>query len=73
MVHATAINIRNIRRNQNQMADLLARQALIRDIDSNHHSSDECSYAAHEQECSLLLALQNVIVNSVMVLTTSCY
>jgi ribonuclease HI len=70
MVHATAIEIHKIRRIQNQLVDPLARQAL-RGIDSNHHCNDDCSYAPHEQECSLLIALQNITINSVIVITTS--
>jgi len=68
----TTTAIRKITRTQNQMADLLARQAL-RDLHSNPHSfSGVCTHSAHVQECPLLMALQNVTINSVMVLTASC-
>jgi ribonuclease HI len=66
------VSIRKIRRTQNQTADLLARQALS-DLHSNQHSfSCVCSYSAHDQECPLHMALQNVTINSVMVLTARC-
>jgi ribonuclease HI len=53
----TTTAIRKITRTQNQMADLLARQAL-RDLHSNPHSfSGVCTHSAHVQECPLLMAL----------------
>lgn len=65
-------SILNISRNQNQIADLLARQALS-DLDSNliNHS---CVYSnpTHVDQCPLPLALQLITINSVMVLTARC-
>jgi ribonuclease HI len=67
-----ASSIKRIRRTQNQMADLLARQALTCIRANQITFNGDCSFAPHEQECPLMTALHNVTVNSVMVLTASC-
>jgi ribonuclease HI len=64
--------VRKIRRAQNQMADSLARQALSALRSNQHLFSGVCTNPVHVQGCPLLMALQDVTINSVMVLTASC-
>jgi ribonuclease HI len=71
-VHTTSTCIRRINRRQNQMADSLASQALSA-IQCNQLIFDGvCAHIAHDLECYVLMALNNVTINDVMVLTASC-
>jgi len=72
LLAATTSSIRKIRRSQNQMADLLARQALTVYHANHINISRVCTNPQHVQECPVLVALQSVTINSVMVLTASC-
>jgi ribonuclease HI len=67
-VIGTTTQIRRIKRDQNQMADSLARQALRAIGTELHTFQGVCAYEAHDHECPLLVALHNVTINSVMVL-----
>ena len=63
-IRESSIVVRRLRRSQNQMADLLARQAFLdRQYDHNHYYV-ACAYEPHVHECPLLSALQLVTINS---------
>ena len=64
--------MRRLGRRQNQMADLLARQAFTDRQYDHNHCNVACAYEPHVHECPLHTVLQLVTINSVMVLTASC-
>ena len=63
--------LRRLRCCQNQMANLLARQAFTYRQYDHNHCNVACAYVPHMHECPLHTALQLVTINSVMVLTAS--
>jgi ribonuclease HI len=70
--HQRSTAILKIGRNQNQTADLLARQALS-DLDSDlMHQSCVCSNPAHVEQCPLPMTIQLVNINFVTGLTARC-
>jgi ribonuclease HI len=71
-VYSTTTAIRRINRRLNQMADSLARQALNAIHCNQFTFEGVCAHAHHDPECPVIMALQNVTINNVMVLTASC-
>jgi ribonuclease HI len=71
-LQGTSVAVRRIRRQQNQMADLLARQALRECHNHQQACNFICAFDAHANECPLSLALNYVTINNVMVSTASC-
>jgi hypothetical protein len=71
-VYSTTTTIPKINRRLNQMADSLARQALSAIHCNQFTFEGVCAHAQHDLECPVIMALQNVTINNVMVLTASC-
>jgi hypothetical protein len=69
---AGSFKVYNISRNQNQMADSLARQGLAFLQSNQLPFGASCTNPSHVHGCPLLGALQFVTIDSVMVLTASC-
>ena len=64
--------VRKIKRNQNRMADSLARQALYALQSNQLQHSNTCTNPSQDNDCPVLRAINAVTINSVMVLSTSC-
>jgi hypothetical protein len=70
-IQDTTTLIRRLKRDQNQMADLVAKQALRAGL-MHQPCNVDCSHEPHMNECPLSLALNVVTINSAMVLSASC-
>ena len=69
---SSSFSIYKIDRNNNDEADLLARQALLYNLDHSQILHVECSFQAHGDQCTVLQALNNVSIPSLRILTPSC-
>jgi ribonuclease HI len=72
LLSATTSQVRRIKRNQNQMADSLAKQALQALTTNQIIHSSSCTNRIHRNDCPVLRAINDITINSVMVLSGSC-
>ncbi|KAG2557912.1 hypothetical protein PVAP13_8NG257207 [Panicum virgatum] len=72
LLAGTSTTIHKIRREYNQMADLLARQSVSALQANQLDFSGSCVNPSHAHGCPFLGALQFVTINDVMVITASC-
>ena len=68
----TSTTIHKIRRQHNQMADLLARKSVSASYVNQLVFSGLCVNPSHAHGCPFLDALQFVTINDVMVIAASC-
>jgi ribonuclease HI len=72
ILSTTNLQVRRIKRNQNQMTDSLAGQALQALRSNQLAYSSSCTNPSYENDCPVLRAINAVTINSVMVLSASC-
>ena len=72
LLSETSSQVRRIKRNQNQMADSLAKQALQALTTNQLVYTGTCANSSHKNDCPVLRAINDVTINSVMVLSASC-
>ena len=70
---SSSFSIYKIDRNINDEADLLARQALLCNLDLSQPLHAECSFQTHGDQCPVLQALDNISLPTIRLLTASSY
>jgi len=73
LLSGTSSQVHRIKRNQNQMADSLAKQTLQALTTNQPAYTGTCTNSSHgNNDCPVLRAINDVTINSVMVLSASC-